>query len=184
MMGDQVRELRVGGAEPAYRELEVVDLPAARRPGSWRGRVAMAWQALGGHPGEGFILASAHELVSLQAAIGGPLVVPETDAICSGPSPRYRALGSCSHGCAVLVRPFAPSGEEAGWIDVGFLSPPKARHDASLRGRIGNAVAALLGHTGWAAWDPITQPQELLAALAEAGPIAFPTTSVGTEAHA
>lgn len=64
------------------------------------------------------------------------------------------------------------------------MSPPKARYDASLRGRIGNAVAALLGRTGWAAWDLITQPQDLLAALAEAGPIAFPTMPAGTGAHA
>lgn len=174
-----VRVVAVEGSRP-YRSLEVVALGVGR-PDAVRTRIAITWAALRArHLGRGFAVTSVEEARSLASALGGDDEFCGIERMQDGED-RYVTIGSCSDGCVVHIRAWAPGGDEPGWISVGFLSPASVRRDCTLRGRVGNAVAALAGRFDWTAWDPITEPAALLGALADASVVAFPQNHNGGE---
>ena len=168
--------IRVTPAESRVSTLEVIALRQASSPPGFRARVGIAWAALRArYSGAGFVLTSAAQTRALAGAIGAETVgqVIKPDPWPDG-ADRYVTLGRCSDGCVVHVRAWAPDEDQAGWISVGFMSPPSVRRDCSLRGRLRNALSALSGRYGWTAWDPITEPTGLVDLLEGACELAFP----------
>lgn len=171
-----VRVVDVAGSHP-YRSLEVVAIGRASGPQALRTRLAIAGAALRArHLGGGFAITSAEDARTLARALGGDGELRGVEPMSDGDD-RYVRVGTCSDGCVVHIRAWAPD-DDAGWISVGFLSPAGVRRDCSLRGRAHNAVAALAGRSDWTAWDPITEPEGLLGALADASALAFPHNRV------